>query len=99
MPTGKVIELQRFKAKPLAYKWWSRKFVDGRLFRFDAFHIGEPDFHAYIVRYACEVPQYGSAWCWVLSMPRASGSLYNGWASSPHNAKRQVEACIRKNWF
>jgi len=82
-----------------ALKWWPKKFTDGRFFRFDAFGMGEPDFHAYIVRYKCEVPMYGSAWCWTLTMPRANGNTYTGWGRSPAEAKKQVAAAIKEHWL
>jgi hypothetical protein len=79
------------------YQWWR----EGR-FRWDLVMMGDPDCHAYIVRYSSPQPAiYGGAWCWTLTMPRAANpgsKTYTGWTSAPHTAKRQVEKCIEENW-
>jgi hypothetical protein len=64
--------------------------------RFDLTLMGEPDCHAYVIRYAH--PSYGGAWCWKLRMPRGGSVTYTNWASSSHEAKRQVEKTIEEYW-
>ena len=64
----------------------------GDFSRSDLVLMGEPDCHAHIVRYRAEnYSVYGNAYCWVLTMPRASGNRYKGWASKMSDAKREVE--------
>jgi len=80
------------KRRPLRYKWWRRR--DG----FDLILMGEPDAHVYIIRYWNETYK-SAAWCWSLTMPRGSvGETANGWASNPHDAKRQAEDYIQEHW-
>lgn len=80
------------KLVPLRYAW--RKSGD----RFDLVLMGNPDCHAYIVRYKGANDTYGSAWCWTLTMPRADGDRWTNWAHSAPIAKRQVESVIQENW-
>jgi hypothetical protein len=69
--------------------------------RWDMVMIGEPDCHAYIVRYWSERWK-SAAWCWILTMPRCvddhHGPTYNGFESAPHKAKRSVERTIEREW-
>jgi hypothetical protein len=65
--------------------------------RSDLILMGEPDCHAYIVRY--QSARYGNAYCWWLTMPRGAFSeRRSGWASSMPAARRQVEKSIKDNW-
>lgn len=75
------------KSAKLRWKWWK-----GRE-RWDVFHIGEPDFFAYMIRHQGGV-WGGQAWCWILTMPRGGRQTAKGWATSAHEAKREVEAKI-----
>ncbi len=69
--------------------------------RLDLVLMGEPDCHAYIVKYRAveHFGCYGHAYCWILTMPRASGRRQGGWAHTWHQAKREVEADIRDGWL
>lgn len=81
------------KAVPLKYRW-ERTDDD----RFDCVQMGEPDFFAYIIRYWSERWKH-QAWCWILTMPRASTHTYRGWADDQHKAKRDVEKFVQENWI
>jgi hypothetical protein len=82
----------RAKKTKSIYRWWP----DGKD-RFDLVAMGEPDCHAYIIRYWSERWK-SSAWCWILTMPRAGGNQHRGFARAAHTAKREVEAAIREHW-
>lgn len=74
-------------------KWY------GDFSRADLVLMGDPDCHAYIVRYKSERRSiYGNVYCWTLTMPRAGHNRYRGWADSQPEAKRQVELAIKENW-
>lgn len=66
--------------------------------RWDLVLMGDPDCHAYIIRYWSNVCR-DAAWCWCLTMPRGSASRFSGWASSAFAAKLQVESAIRNHWI
>jgi len=86
--------MTRREADRSPYRWWKWTRV-----RTDLVLMGEPDCHAFIVKYTAAQPaMYGNAYCWILTMPRASANRINGWASSLPKAKRQVESAIEREW-
>ncbi len=77
----------------LKYKWWPWRAHR----RWDLILMGDPDAFAYVVRHESPIKNvYGGAWCWILTMPRGGREVARSWASSPHEAKLQVEAAIRE---
>ena len=76
-------------------KWY------GDFNRCDLVLMGDPDCHAYVVKYkpAHRATVYGNVYCWTLTMPRASNNQYKGWTSSMPTAKREVEKAIKENWL
>ena len=60
--------------------------------------MGEPDCHAYIVKFNAAEKLYGAIWVWFLYMPRGGGESARGFRGSAFGAKREVEQYIRENW-
>jgi hypothetical protein len=89
---------QAIAIKRLKYPW-----LKNGKDRFDLVMMGEPDCHAYIIRYWSENWK-SAAWCWILTMPRTgvNGERirgFHGFGRSGHAAKRQVEQAIEESWI